>query len=87
MDENTIRCDMGACPEPARQLILARAGENMVGNGMAVWTPYFRCGGEHGADEDARRIRSVDSGGQVLVFMGRDPLTAGDVLLMTPAVR
>jgi len=85
--DDAIRCDVGACPEPATQLILARAGENMVGNGMAVWTTYFRCGGEHRADEDSRRIRQVDPDGQVMVFLSREPLTANAVLLAHPAVR
>lgn len=85
MGEDTIRCDVGACPEPARQVILARSGENMVGNGMAVWTTYFRCGGEHRADDDARRIRSVDADGKVIVFMSQDgsPLEPGAYLAQT----
>jgi hypothetical protein len=58
----------GGCEKPAAQVILARAGENMVGNGMAVWTAYWRCGEDHHAQNDANAIKRADPDAMVLVF-------------------
>jgi hypothetical protein len=67
-----IPCE--SCPKPAREVILMRAGENMVGNGMAVWTALFRCGDEHLATADAMTITHRDPDAQVLVFSAGNPL-------------
>jgi hypothetical protein len=74
-----MKCDApGAnCPHPAKQLLMARAGENLVGNGMAVWTAYWRCGLGHRVDEDSARMRSVDPEVQILVFVSETPLDPG----------
>lgn len=79
---DSMDCDVTGCPEAARQVILARSGENMVGNGMAVWTTYFRCGSSHRADDDARRIRQADPEAVVMTFMSQDgsPLEPGAYL-------
>lgn len=75
-----MKCDTplkGGCQEEARELILARAGENVVGNGMAVWSAYWRCGNAHRADDDARSIRRADPEALVMVFVSGAPLEPG----------
>lgn len=67
----------GGCERPAKEVILARSGENMVGNGMAVWTAYFRCGADHEAQYDANAIRRADPEAVVLVFLCPDELESG----------
>lgn len=86
MEDETVRCDApGGCGEPARQVLLVRSGENMIGNGMAVWTAHWRCGADHRGDDDARRIRSVDPEARVITFMSQDgsPLEPGAYLAAT----
>jgi hypothetical protein len=71
------KCDIpvpGGCGKPARSVVLARSGENMIGNGMAVWTAYWRCEEGHAAVDDAARIKQVDEDAQVLVFAAEFPL-------------
>ena len=67
----------GGCGKPARELILARAGENMVGNGMAVWTTYFRCGEDHKAQSDANAIKRADPEAMVYVILTQADLEPG----------
>jgi hypothetical protein len=67
----------GGCKHPAKELILARAGENMVGNGMAVWTAYFRCGVDHHAQNDANAIKRADPEAMVYVIVAPAPLEPG----------
>lgn len=77
----------GGCPKPAREVILARAGENVIGNGMAVWSAMFRCGGEHKAGNDANRIKAVDPDAIVYVFQHNASLAPGFYLGQLAATR
>lgn len=80
----TPRCDspeVASCPHGAREVILHRASENMVGNGMAVWSVYFRCGTEHHAAADAQAIRRADPEARVLVMASGEELS-GEMLLI-----
>lgn len=58
----------GGCPRQATEVIVHRSSENLVGNGMAVWSSYFRCGGDHKADVDAKRILKLDPECELYVF-------------------
>lgn len=68
----------GGCERPATEILLARSGDNIIGNGMAVWTVYWRCGTEHSAASDADRIREVDPEAAVLVLSSAYVLKPGD---------
>lgn len=56
------------CGLVASQMLTTRASENMVGNGMAVFTTYLRCGINHDAQRDADQIRKFDPDAVIFIF-------------------
>lgn len=74
----------GGCGLPARAVVLALASEEMVGNGMAVWSVHWRCDDVHVPRQDTRAIMLADPGATVHVFRLPDagglPLEPGDYL-------
>jgi hypothetical protein len=67
----TVRCDAPSairCTNPARSVVLARAGENQVGNGMAVWNVYWRCEEGHKAADTVDAMKNADPDVQAVVF-------------------
>jgi hypothetical protein len=58
----------GGCSKPAKAVIVHRASENLIGNGMAVWSAYFRCEEDHYAKTDAGHIRRADPEAVIYVF-------------------
>ena len=68
-------CDMpvpGGCPHPARAIVLARSSEELVGNGMAVWTTYLRCQEAHHASQVEQAIHRSDPRAIVYVIRSYD---------------
>jgi hypothetical protein len=72
-------CDApGGCGLQASQMLITRASENMVGNGMAVWTAYLRCGADHDAQPAADAIRRYDPDAVIFIFQhGQGGFTPG----------
>lgn len=78
------KCDapvQGGCGQAAKAVVLARSGENMIGNGMAVWTAYWTCEDAHTARQMASGIRRADPDASVFVMEHNREVLPGGYLL------
>jgi hypothetical protein len=61
-----------SCDREAKSLTLVKASEEMVGNGLSRWEPYWLCEVLHRAQHLAGQVEHADPQAQIISFTAFD---------------